>query len=302
MSFIRSTLALLLLLASAGVALLGVGSQWLDALARTPEPAREIVGGVTRDDAVVRAIATQMENSAKSALSDYIDFIPGLREQLEVLIRQGIDLALADADLNKAWFESVDLTRASTVEALDAMRSGPGTTPTVNFPLRPFLELGEAKLYEVADLRLHEYIKELHFPKDVTLPLGTVPQPAATWASEGLGVAEKWPWIYGGAAALALVGLVVGSRRGRWVALLLAAGAAAAALVVAKGLVGSYGVPSGTGIVAAIQDRLINGATTSMLARMDVALIATIGVAVVAVIGLTVSASLSRRNRSAAAR
>lgn len=295
MSFIRSTAALVLLIVAVALALLGVGSQWLDGVARTPEPVRELVGSVARDDAVVQAIAGELEAGAHRAVDNWVEHFPGLREQFEVLLRQSIDRALSNEALNQAWYASVDLTRRSAVEGLDAMRDGPGTTPVVSFPLRPFIDLAEAELYAWAEPPLDRYLQDLRFDKDVSMPLGTIPQPIATWASEGLGVARYWPWMYAAAGLLGLVGLLVGSRRGRWVALLIATGLGIGALMLGRASVDSLTLPSGSSVIAAVQNRLVTGATESVVERLDLTLIVGAALFAVALVGLSVAAASRRR-------
>ncbi|HJE51595.1 MAG TPA: hypothetical protein K8V15_06420 [Tessaracoccus flavescens] len=301
MSALRSAASLVLLLAAVAMALVGVGSHWLDRAARTPEPVREFVGTVTRDDAIIQAVATQMEASAFEAIPDLADLIPGLRTELESALRQGIDLALSDADLNRAWYAAVDQARADTVAGLDAMRDHHGSAPLVSFPLTPFIELGEAKLFELSDPRIHPYLDQIQLPRDAAVPLGVLPAQPAHWAAEALGISSQWRWYFGVAGILAVVGLLVGSRRGRWVALLLAAGAGIVAIATARLFTENAGTISpGSGVAATLRARIIDGVTESLNQALMTAFWAGIAILVVAGIGLMLAAAASRAHRRSA--
>ena len=295
MSFVRSTIALILLLAAVGVGLVGLGSHWVDRVARTPAPVRGIGGPGGAGDQVVRVIASELETAAVAEIPELAEYVPGLQQELTGLIGLAIDRALADERVNRAWFSSIDMTRTGAVSALDAMREQGEDAPTIWFPLGPFVELGEQQLYELADPRMHQYLDQLQWPKDLSVPLGRPETQPALRVAEALGVAQNWRLYYGAAAALAVAGLLIGSRRGRWVALLMAAAVGVAALFVGRQLPGFFPVPPANTISGAIQARIITGSTASVNRWIDTALLVGYGVLAFAVIGLIVAAALARR-------
>ena len=86
MSAVRSLISLVLLTLAAITVLLGVTAQWLDRLARTPEPAQAIVEPVAKDAVVIEAVADEMVNLARQQLPSSVDSLPELLPQIEKLL------------------------------------------------------------------------------------------------------------------------------------------------------------------------------------------------------------------------
>lgn len=295
MSVARSLLSLILLIAAVAVALAGMGLHWVDRAARTPEPVRRIVGPVTSDDPLIAAIATELETAAIQQIPESADLVRGAHDQLAALITQAIDVALSDDRLNQAWFESVDGTRIRLMNSLDAVRDRGADAPTVWLPLTPFVELGEAKLQELGGPALQPLVAQLQLPDDLAVPLGRLDAGPAQRAANIVGLARDWRWYYAGAAGLAAVGLLAGSRRGRWTALLIASTLGLVGLFLAARATEFLPVPASDSISGAIRARLITGSTASVNAWIDTAMMAgyvTIGVAV---LGLIVASVAARR-------
>ncbi|MHA6511459.1 hypothetical protein [Tessaracoccus sp. Z1128] len=295
---VRTTLALVLLLAAVGAAFGGLGAQWLDQAARTPGPMREIVAPLSTDDRVGEAIAGELNTAATQEMPPLIGRLPGVRSQVETLIGEAVESALSDEGVTQAWHVSIDRSRAEFVAGLDRMRTEGADAPTLWLHLEPFVELGEARLVDLTPRPLQPYVAQLELPEDVRLALGRPATVQARYAADALAVAGHWEWFYVAAAALALVGLLVGSRRGRWVAWILAVGAGLVGLALGRGLVADVAAPSGDTVAAVVGARLVEGTASSLMAWTQPA--ATVGWALLAlgVLGLLVAAA--RRGRATA--
>lgn len=264
-SVARSLLALLLMLAAVASALGGVAAQWLDRTARTPEPLQTIVGSLASDTRVREAMAAELTTGVIAQLPPGVDQLPGVRAQLEALITQAIDETLAGEDLAEAWDEAIDVSRADFVAALDRMRSG-GDAPTLWLHLGPFVELGGARLVEISPEALRPLVAQVPLPDDLRIALGRPDTVQAGYAADMLALARQWAWFYVAAGVLAVLGLAVGSRRGRWVAWLLAAGAGLLVVVVGRDLVaGRAGAASGESVSSVVQAALVDGTVASLL-------------------------------------
>lgn len=264
--FVRSLLALLLMSAGVIAALGGVIAQWLDTTARTPEPMQAIVGPVASDPRVLGAIVVELTAAVVEQLPPALDGVPGLRDQVEALVTLSMSEISASEGFTQAWEESIDLSRTDFVTALDLMSDG-GDAPTLWLSLAPFVELGEARLAEISPEILRPYVAQIPMPENPRIALGRPDTVQAGYAADALSLARHWVWFYGAAAALAILGLAAGSRRGRWVAWILAVAGGLAGLVLARGLLAERAAaPGGDSLAAVVQAALVDGTTSSLLA------------------------------------
>ncbi|MHA6524643.1 hypothetical protein [Tessaracoccus sp. G1721] len=263
--FVRSLLALLLMSAGVMSALGGVAAQWLDTTARTSEPMRVIVGPVASDPRVLGAIAVELTAAVVEQLPPVVDRIPGVRDQVEELVTLAMNQIAGSEGFNQAWEESIDLSRADFVAGLDLMRSG-GDAPTLWLTLDPFVELGMSRLVEISPEILRPYVTQIPMSGDLRVALGRPDTVQAGYAADALSLARHWIWFYAAAAALAVIGLAVGSWRGRWVAWILAVAGGLAGLTFARGLLAERAAAAGgDSLQAVVQAALVDGATSSLL-------------------------------------
>ena len=291
-SFVRTTISLVLLLAAVGAALAGLGAHWLDRVARTPAPLHEIAGPLASDQRVMDAIAVELSAAAVARLPAAVDLLPGVRTQLEDLIGLAVHAALTDDGVTEAWHEAIDRSRADFVTGLDAMRTDGADAPTLWLPLAPFVEEGQARLLEMTPELLRPLVIELDVPaEELRIALGRPDTVQAGYAADGLAVARHWIWFYAAATLLAVLGLAVGSRRGRWVAWTLAAVAGMVAVTLGRRTLGGVSVPDGSTLAAAVQSALVEGTMSSLQDWTAPAV--TVGWALLAfgVLGLVVSAA-----------
>lgn len=264
--FVRSLLALLLMSAGVIAALGGVTAQWLDTTARTPEPMQAIVGPVASDPRVMGAIVVELTAAIVEQLPPALDGIPGLRDQVEALVTLAMNEVSASEGFTQAWEESIDLSRADFVTALDLMQSG-GDAPTLWLNLAPFAELGAARLAEISPEILRPYVAQIPVPENPRIALGRPDTVQAGYAADALSLASHWVWFYVAAVTLAVIGLAVGSRRGRWVAWMLAVAGGLGGLVLARDLLADGNAAAGgDSLAAVVQTALVDGAASSLLA------------------------------------
>ena len=297
--FVRTTISLVLLLAAVGAALAGLGAHWLDRVARTPAPLHSIAGPLASDQRVMDAIAVELSAAAVARLPAAVDLLPGVRTQLEDLIGRAVDAALTDDGVTAAWHEAIDLSRADFVTGLDAMRTEGADAPTLWLPLGPFIEVGQTRLLEMTPEPLRPFVTGLNIPaEELRIALGRPDTVQAGYAADGLALARHWIWFYAAAALLAVLGLAVGSRRGRWLAWTLAAGAGTVAVVLGRRTLAAVSIPDGDSIATAVQAGLVEGTSSSLLEWTASAV--TVGWALVAfgLLGLAVTSARARRRVS----
>lgn len=297
--FVRTTISVVLLLAAVSAALAGLGAHWLDRVARTPAPLHAIAGPLASDQRVMDAIAVELSAAAVARLPAAVDLLPGVRTQLEDLIGRAVAAALTDEGVTAAWHEAIDLSRADFVTGLDAMRIEGADAPTLWLPLAPFVELGQARLLEMTPETLRPFVTGLNIPaEELRIALGRPDTVQAGYAADGLALARHWIWFYAAAALLAVLGLAVGSRRGRWLAWTLVAGAGTVAVILGRRTLTAVSIPDGDSIAAAVQAGLVEGTMSSLLDWTAPAVAAGWALLALGLLGLAISSARARRRVS----
>ncbi len=216
----------------------GVMFHYVETLADTPEPAREIVGPIANDKNIIDLLPERILGAAldQSNLQNLIpDFMKdGLRQSTDAALKG----ALENADFKKAWLESIDLTRSDYITRLDMVHSGEITYPAPNFgekdtrgptivmQARPFATLGVQSLDGILrPLGLAGVLDGIRDGASVQIPLN-IPDPTvvspktlASW----LAVSRGWAWFFVGAGVLVIAGVLLGRGRGRAVSVLIGA-------------------------------------------------------------------------------
>ncbi|AQP44785.1 hypothetical protein [Tessaracoccus flavus] len=295
MSVARSILSLIVLLAAMSLSLLGLGSHWVDRVARTPGPLADIVGPLEPDGQIARAIKAELRSAVLAQLPD-LSAAPELGAQVDGLITRALDDALTSDEAQRAWRSSLDLTRAGLVGSLDAVRRDGADAPTVWFELSPFIALAQQRAEAAATEPVRAQLALVGVPDTVAVPLGRPDAGEAQVAADALGLAGNWRIYYAGALVLAVLGLVIGSRRGRWWAWLMATAAGPAALFLAARALEFVRVPVADSIASSLQARIITGSTASISAWISTAYYVGFAAFALGVIGLIVASA--RRDRS----
>ncbi|QXT63884.1 hypothetical protein [Tessaracoccus palaemonis] len=296
MAVLRSILSFLLLVAAGLSVLTGSVAQWADNAARTSGPLQEIVGPVSRDAGVQAALSSTLTRVATDKIPTISAAVPGIAAHLETLIGQAVEATLADEGIDQAWVTSIDTTRAGIVSELDAYADDPSQTPTLWFDLTPFVDVLAAKLGALTnDQRVEVFITEMDWTDEVRVPLGRPDASQLDGATQALEVSAQWRWFYAAGAVLALVGLAVGTRRARWVCLLIASLLTAAATTLAAWGMEFIPLPSGSTLAAALVGSLADGALTSLSAWLFPVTYGSLGVAAFALVALIVVSVIGRR-------
>ncbi|GAA4892425.1 hypothetical protein GCM10025789_06820 [Tessaracoccus lubricantis] len=294
MGFMRSFIAFTLLLVAVALGFGGMGAHFLDRLARTPAPLQRIVGPLAGDDRVGTELSSTLSAEALQAMPADLRELPLVGEQIAQVVTTAVDAALADPGVQRAWNESINRSRVAYVAALDEVRDDETLeAPTIWFDLTPFVDLGKAKLQEASSEGLHPYVQQLQFG-EVRLPLGQPSESVTQSVADGVGAARNWPFLYVGAAALSVIALLIGSRHGRWVALLLAGIVAAVGLWFGRTSVEAVSLPGGDSLAAAIRTRIVEGGTREFLDFTQPALYVAYGAIGVAIVALLIAGATRR--------
>lgn len=295
MSVARSILSLVVLLAAVSVALLGLGSHWADRVARTPGPLADIVGPLNPDDQLASAVKTELRSAVLAQLPD-LAASPEFGAHIDQLITMSLDDALRSDEAQRAWRSSIDLTRAGLVQSLDAVRRDGADAPTVWFELTPLVALAQQRTEAAASEPVRTQLALAGLPDTVAVPLGRPDAGQAQVAADALGLASNWRLYYAGALLLAALGLMIGSRRGRWWAWLMATTAGLAVAFLAARAVEFIRVPVADSISSSLQARIITGSTASISAWISTAYYVGFAAFALGLIGLAVA--IARRDRS----
>ncbi len=291
-SLVRTLASSLLLLVAVATALAGVAAQWTDRLARTPGPLQEILAPLATDERVHAAIADAMTESAAAQFPTLSGAFPGLEEQLNSLVEEAVAETMSGDGVAAAWDESVELSRVALVEELDALHAAGGDAPTVWLYLTPFVELGRQRLIDITPEPFTGLVNRIELSGDLKIALGRPDTQQAMLAADIVFVAQGWMWFHIAAIVLATVGLVIGSRRGRWLALLGASLAGVIALMLARRALIGLTVADEGSLAHAVGTTLLEGTVESLLGWTLPAVVA--GWALVAVGGAGIALTARR--------
>ena len=298
MSVVRSLLALCLLLLAAAAGFLGLGAHWVHTAATTSGPLVAIMAPVPSDEDVVAAIKETLVSEVTSRIPPAAAAVPGASEALLRAITVGVDATVTDERFTTAWTDTVDLSRERFVADLGSFADDGVEVPTLWLDLTPFADLGRTVIYEQTAPALHRLLDQIPWPEEVTVALGRPEDRTARLAAEGLSVASSWPLFYGAAALLTARGLAVGSRRGRWVALIGAAVVSLVVLLAGWTVVGRIRPADAGTLAGAVKQALLSGTAESLAEFAAPAWFVVIGALIVGVLGLTVAGLRSERRAS----
>ena len=289
MKLVRSLLAVVLLALAASAAFLGLGAHWVHRTATTQDALPAILAPVPKDPRVISALTGELISALQERVPPAAGLIPGFQDQLDSLIADAIETAMADPGVDVAWRTSVDLSRASFISDLAAVREGSLEAPTIWLEMSPFVALGRDTLYARTDSSLHRYLDLIDWPTDLRVALGRPDTHSAMLAADGLAVAQHWRSYYAAAAILALLGLALGSRRGRWGALLAVAVASLGAMALATLALGRVAATGGESLAGALKASLITGSVAALADFAQPAWFVAGGAALLGAVGLLVT-------------
>lgn len=265
MSIVRSTISFVLLLAAVALGLSATGARWVDQMARTAEPSEAIIAPIARSPEVSSAVAAELEAMIVAQLPASVDSVPRLRAQLEELIGTSITAVLDNPAIDQAWRSSVSSTRTWLVEDLDRYRSDNSVTPTIWLDLRPFMDLVRTRVLENVPERSRVIVEQIRWGDEFRIAIASPDARQSQLAAEVLGLTRLWLPAYVVAGVLAVLGLAMGSRRGRWIAWILASLAGLAGVLVARAGLGGIELDASSSVRGAVAEAAGRGVVDSLL-------------------------------------
>ena len=280
---IRNFFAAVLLLIATLCALAGSVLQWTDRTAGSPDPTRQLVQEIARDETVRGAATDTIRSSIEQRFPDSVDKVPGLRTTLKSSIDAGVGAAMSDAEVQSAWELTLNDTRATLLKDLTDYGSGrTRTPPSVTINLDPLISRVWQNIRSTAGSDVSDLMDRIELPSGVQVKVADIPAQQADQASQILALASYW-WLFHVAAGLLLVGgLLLGTRIGRWVLLAVFSLLGMLAIVATRGMSGMITVPNrGNQLIWALENRIANHLTASLASSLDPLWYGYLGLAVV---------------------
>ncbi|WP_130875501.1 hypothetical protein [[Pseudopropionibacterium] massiliense] len=268
---IRNFFAAVLLLIATLCALAGSVLQWTDRTAGSPDPTRQLVQEIARDETVRGAATDTIRSSIEQRFPDSVDKVPGLRTTLKSSIDAGVGAAMSDAEVQSAWELTLNDTRATLLKDLTDYGSGrTRTPPSVTINLDPLISRVWQNIRSTAGSDVSDLMDRIELPSGVQVKVADIPAQQADQASQILALASYW-WLFHVAAGLLLVGgLLLGTRIGRWVLLAVFSLLGMLAIVATRGMSGMITVPNrGNQLIWALENRITNHLTASLASSLD---------------------------------
>lgn len=268
---IRNFFAAVLLLIATLCALAGSVLQWADRTAGSPDPTRQLVQEIARDETVRGAATDTIRSSIEQRFPDSVDKVPGLRTTLKSSIDAGVGAAMSDAEVQSAWELTLNDTRATLLKDLTDYGSGrTRTPPSVTINLDPLISRVWQNIRSTAGSDVSDLMDRIELPSGVQVKVADIPAQQADQASQILALASYW-WLFHVAAGLLLVGgLLLGTRIGRWVLLAVFSLLGMLAIVATRGMSGMITVPNrGNQLIWALENRITNHLTASLASSLD---------------------------------
>lgn len=263
---VRSTGPVVLMILSALLACGAVTGSYVERLAHTAKPARQIAGGLPADQDIRAALPQVMIDGIRDALPGSIELPEMLAEPLNRASARAVDVVLDSEGFQPAWLESIDESRQAYVDRLSAVRSGSAEAAPATLELGPVVGLGIDGLKEAAPgVGLGLVIDSLgkDISTSVPLDLPTSDPAVAQRVATTVWLAGSWGWAAVGSALLALMALVLARpwTRGGIVALggVVVCLWSAALLVLATGIAPEGAAEASAGLGAVAGSRVMTG-------------------------------------------
>ena len=263
---VRSTGPVVLMILSALLACGAVTGSYVDRLAHTAEPARQIAGGLPADQDVRAALPQVMIDGIREALPGSIELPEMLAEPLDRASARAVDVVLDSDGFQPAWLESIDESRQAYVDRLSGVRNGSAKTAPATLELGPVVDLGIAGLKEAAPgVGLGLVIDSLgqDITASVPLDLSSSDPAVAQRVATTVWLAGSWGWAAVGSGLLAVAALVLARpwSRGGMVALggVVVCLWSAALLVLATRIAPDGAVEASAGLGTLAGSRIMSG-------------------------------------------
>ena len=268
---IRNFFAGILLLAAVLCALAGSILQWANRTASSPESTQLLVQAIAKDEAVRGAVTDLLRNSIEQRIPETVDQIPGARAKLNNTIEAGISTAMSSPEVQSTWESTLNDSRETLLKDLTEYGSGrTRTPPSVKVTLDPLISRTWQAIRSNAGPEISTYMDRFETPTGVQAKVADIPVQQADQASQILALASYW-WLFHVAAGLLLiVGLLLGTRIGRWVLLAVFAAAGLGAVALIRGLGGFITFPNPANqLVQTLETQIARHLSSSLSAWLD---------------------------------
>ncbi|TLP92903.1 hypothetical protein FEF26_14225 [Nesterenkonia salmonea] len=223
----RHLLSVLCLLLAGMLSVGGLAGYQLDQLLRSEEPVRQIAGSLPQEEDFAEAVTDIIMEDLTGRLPDQLQWaVPGAADELLAPV---VSSAFNNERTLDAWDEVLQETRTSYTAQLEDIfaegTSGEVRELDIELDLSPVSDAMTQPLREGLGDALSWIPGVDPESFDIIAPEITVDIQAATdstadpysWATVAA-ASQYWLFSAGGAAALALLGLLIGHGRGRWFA------------------------------------------------------------------------------------
>ena len=283
---IRNFFAGILLLAATLCALVGSVLQWTNHTATSPESTQQLVQAIAKDETVRGVVTDLLRSSIEQRIPESVNQIPGLRTKLKETIGTGVGTAMSSPEVQSAWESALNDSRETLLKDLTEYGSGrTRTPPLVKINLDPLISRTWQAIRSNAGPEISTYMDRFETPTGVQAKVADVPAQQADQASQILALASYW-WLFHVAAGLLLIGgLLLGTRIGRWVLLAVFSLLGVLAVVATRSASGMITVPNlGNQLIWALENRIANHLTTSLVSSLDPLWYGYLGLAVVGLV------------------
>ena len=289
----RNVFASLLFLGALLMGLVGSVLHWGDYVARSPEPTVRLAQSIMHDEAVINAISDQLQSAVDKQLPEVAKQIPGLRDRLPELVKRGVDAATSDDQAQATWQSVLDETRRTLVTDLTQYNSRQtSTVPSVWVKLDPLVDLVWKNVKESADPATQALLANVQVPQNVRVKATDLTHSQADSIGQALNLVSYW-----GIAYLVAAVLLVGTKRARWVMLIVfpALGTAGVSALQHTTMI-TFNDPSSQ-LATTLGNRVATQLSGSLATWLDGFKYLCVALQVVGIVGTVIAVNVYRRRR-----
>ena len=294
----RNVFASLLFLGALVAGLVGSVLHWGDYVARSPEPTVRLAQSIMHDEAVINAISDQLQSAVDKQLPEVAKQIPGLRDRLPELVKRGVDAATSDDQAQATWQSVLDETRRTLVTDLTQYNSRQtSTVPSVWVKLDPLVDLVWKNVKESADPATQALLANVQVPQNVRVKATDLTHSQADSIGQALNLVSYWGIAYLVAAVLLVAGMLLGTKRARWVMLIVfpALGTAGVSALQHTTMI-TFNDPSSQ-LATTLGNRVATQLSGSLATWLDGFKYLCVALQVVGIVGTVIAVNVYRRRR-----
>ena len=253
---------------------------------------------IMHDEAVINAISDQLQSAVDKQLPEVAKQIPGLRDRLPELVKRGVDAATSDDQAQATWQSVLDETRRTLVTDLTQYNSRQtSTVPSVWVKLDPLVDLVWKNVKESADPATQALLANVQVPQNVRVKATDLTHSQADSIGQALNLVSYWGIAYLVAAVLLVAGMLVGTKRARWVMLIVfpALGTAGVSALQHTTMI-TFNDPSSQ-LATTLGNRVATQLSGSLATWLDGFKYLCVALQVVGIVGTVIAVNVYRRRR-----